>query len=225
MRWGLVWFLRGFDPFYINMFFLQIPVGTMDNFVYLVGDEVSKECAVIDCGFEAEKINEMAKKNGYKITYILLTHVHYDHSGAAETLAKQTGAQIFAHNKSKDKQRLNPENGHWIIPSNYQPLKEGDHIHLGNVEIKVFEAPGHQNDHLIFQAGKHLFTGDTLFIGRCGRVDLPDSNPQAMQQTLKRISSWEDDLMVCPGHDYGEVPLRTLKEEKMDNAYLNKNLC
>lgn len=186
----------------------------MQNLTYLIGDEITKTCAIIDCGFESEKIQETAQKNGYKITDILLTHVHYDHSGEAEKLSKITGATIYAHYKSKEKSNQNPERGHWTIPPNYQPIKESDEIHVGDLKIKVFESPGHQMDHLIFQAEKYLFTGDTLFVGRCGRVDLPDSDPEAMERTLKRISTWDDDLIVCPGHDYGDVMIRTLGEEK-----------
>ena len=216
----------------------------MDNFVYLIGDEETKECAVIDCGFEAEKIKKIAEEQGYKITHILLTHVHYDHAGAAEELQSliRNGYKpfptkkeenvgfglkpnlfpsIYAHYKSREKQSLNSEQGYWIIPEHYEPLKEGSVIKIGNQKIKVFETPGHQNDHLVFQAGKYLFTGDTLFIGRCGRVDLPDSDSKAMEQTLKRISTWDDDLIVCPGHDYGEVIMRSLKEEKKKNICLH----
>lgn len=193
----------------------------MQNFSYLLGCQKTKECAVIDCGFEAEKIQKEAEKNGYHITKIFLTHVHYDHSGAAEELAKKTRAEIFMNKKSEEKRGKNVENGMWIIPKKTTPLFPEDHIHIGEISGKVLSAAGHQSDHFLFLFDTFLFTGDTLFIDSIGRTDLPDGNPEEMKKTLNNICTLDENIFLCPGHDYGSVPLRTLREEKISNPYLH----
>ena len=202
-------------------FFRQIPVGTMKNLVYLVGCPKSKECAVIDCGFEPEKIYQEAKTHGYRITKILLTHVHYDHSGRADALSRKTGAPIYMNPKSEKKRGKNPEKGMWIIPKKTTPLLPHDTITIGEISGKVIDAPGHQSDHYLFQIHPFLFTGDTLFIGSIGRTDLPDSNPESIKSTLNTICTLDDNLFVCPGHDYGSTTMKTLRKEKENNPFLD----
>lgn len=209
-------------------FFKQIPVGEMENFAYLIGCEETKQCAAIDPGWEAEKIIQTAKENGYQITKIFLTHVHYDHSGAADEIAEKTGARIFINQKSEEKRGgENPMRGSWIIPKKNInlleiPLDKGGwrDLQIGNIKGKIITAPGHQSDHFLYIFDQYLFTGDTLFIGRIGRTDLLDSDPKDMEETLENIKLLPNNLIVCPGHDYGEVRLRKLSEEKEKNPYL-----
>ncbi len=202
------------------MFFQQIPVGHMDNFVYLIGCPKTKECAVIDCGFDPEIIQQKAKIHNYTITKIFLTHVHYDHSGSADILAALTGADIYMNPESEKKQGINPSKGMWIIPKKTIPVSGGDTIKIGEISGKVHSAPGHQNDHLLYTIGDYLFTGDTLFIGGIGRTDFMDSDPKKMNNTLNKICTLSDDLIVCPGHNYGKKKTNTLREEKETNPFL-----
>ena len=202
-----------------KMIFEQIKVGEMENFVYLVGDEKSREIAVIDAGFEPEKIIAAAKKHG-KITKIFLTHFHYDHSGAAEILAEKTGAEIFGSGKSAWKRGKNETRGAWKIPEKVTAIDENSEISIGEIPGTVLEIPGHQNDHLGFLFGKYFFSGDTVFVGRIGRTDFADSDPAKMRESLRKIAKLPDDLILSPGHDYGVVPRRTLGEEKRENEFL-----
>lgn len=202
------------------MFFRQITVGPIQNFSYLVGCGETKKCIAIDCGYDAEQVYSEAAANGYKIDRILLTHVHYDHSGAVDKLAALSGATVYCHQASEQKRGIKNQSGAWIIPTVFKPLRDGDNVVVGTLHGKVIASPGHQNDHLIFRFTPYLFTGDTLFIGHIGRTDLPDSNPAEMSRTLEKIMALPDELIVCPGHDYGEVPLRTLGEEKHQNPSL-----
>jgi glyoxylase-like metal-dependent hydrolase (beta-lactamase superfamily II) len=202
------------------MFFQQILVGEMKNFSYLVGCRKRKECAAIDCGFDAKKIQQEAIKVGYRITKILLTHVHYDHSGCTEELSLLTGAPIYMNRKSEKKRGKIAEKGMWYVPKDVNFLSEGQSIEIGDIQGKILSAPGHQSDHFLYIFGKYLFTGDTLFIGGIGRTDLPDSDPREMKKTLSKIMCLSDEYVVCPGHDYGEVKTRTLGEEKQKNMYL-----
>ena len=200
------------------MFFEQIPVGTMKNFSYLVGDAEKKVCACIDPGWEAEKILEKACQAEIKISLILLTHTHADHSGAAEALSKRTDAPIFTSNKIPQWKETHPK---FCVPKNIQGISEKERLSVGNIAIEVLETPGHQSDHLAFIIGNYLFTGDTLFIDTIGRTDLEDSEENKMKESLKKISHLRDNLIVCPGHDYGSKPLRKLREEKIYNPFLS----
>lgn len=203
-----------------SVWFRQIEVGHMQNFSYLIGCPKTKECGVIDCGFEPEKIQKTAEEGGYCITKIFLTHVHYDHSGAADDLSKITGAEILMHPKSEQKRGKTTSKGMWIIPEKTTPIQEGNTPKIGEISGKVIASPGHQSDHLLFIFGPYLFTGDTLFIGRIGRIDFPDSVPEEYPETLNKIITLNEKLIVCPGHDYGSVKTRKLEEEKRENLYL-----
>lgn len=198
---------------------IQIPVGSMANFAYLIGDEITKKAAIIDPGFETEKIIKIAEENNFKITKILLTHFHFDHSGEAEKIAKKTGAKIYGHYLAKEKNKINPL-GFWKIPKIFLPLKNKDEIVIGNMKGQAISTPGHQNDHLCFLFENNIFTGDALFIDGIGRTDLPDSDPAKMNETLKFFKSLPDDVLVYPGHDYGSVPFRTIGQEKQKNSFL-----
>jgi glyoxylase-like metal-dependent hydrolase (beta-lactamase superfamily II) len=203
-----------------DIFFRQLEVGPMQNFVYIIGCPHSKKAAVIDCGFEPEIITASLDEAGYSLEKILLTHFHYDHTGAADQLGKQTGAKIFAHPNGENKRGKVASSGMWIIPQSYQHITEGDTISLGNLQIDCLLAPGHQSDHLLYVCNSYLFTGDTLFIEKIGRTDLPDANPIAMENSLNKIIAQNGELIVCPGHDYGSVTLRKLKYEIRKNPYL-----
>ncbi len=200
------------------MFFQQLQLGPMQNFCYLLGCAETKECAVIDCGFEHEKLLQKATSNGYKITKIFLTHFHYDHSAETEALAEQTGAKIFGHESAEGKSEMG---GLFVIPEKIAFLRDDQEISIGNIQGVALHTPGHESSHMVYIFDDmYFFTGDCLFIGKSGRTDLPDSNPEDMQKSLERIKNLPDELIVYPGHDYGEVPFRTLGEEKELNPYL-----
>lgn len=197
----------------------QIPVGTMQNFAYLIADESTKEAAVVDPGFEAEKILQKAEAEHLVIKTILLTHFHYDHAAAADELAGLTGAEIFGHAHALSK-RGREEEGKWVVPKVYTALADGQPIKVGHITGRAIATPGHQADHLCYLFDECIFSGDALFIETAGRTDLPDSNAQAMFQTFEFFKSLPDGVMIYPGHDYGSVPSRTIGEEKKYNRFL-----
>jgi len=145
------------------MIFEQIEVGNMQNFSYIIGDEESKEAAVIDAGWDAEKIVEMAKD--LKIRYILLTHTHYDHINSLPKLYELTKAKIMVHeDDAKDVESFG-------IP--YETVKDKDEITMGKLKFKVIHTPGHTPGSVSYLVEGKLFTGDMLFVEAIGRVDLP----------------------------------------------------
>jgi glyoxylase-like metal-dependent hydrolase (beta-lactamase superfamily II) len=190
------------------MIIRQIKVGLIENFCYLLGDEVTKECAVIDPPANSQRIMEEVGKLGCGVKYIINTHGHADHTGGNEALKAATGAQVVAHAYCR------------VAPD--RPVDDGDVVMLGAIELKFIHTPGHTPDGVcILAGGKALFTGDTLFVGECGRTDLPGSSAEALWHSFfEKLAALPDDVMVLPGHDYGKEPFSTLGEERKTNHTL-----
>lgn len=197
------------------MIFKQLQLGSLKNFVYLIGCEQEKKAAVIDPAWEEEKIFEALKQLELDLEQIYLTHTHFDHIEAVDrVLSRFSEAKIFVH--EKEAPRLIEQKG--VIPFGY--LKGGERIRLGKLKVEVIHTPGHQPGGVCFLVYGRLFTGDTLFIGRCGRVDFPGGSATDMWQSLSKIKALPPETVIYPGHHYGEVPFRTLSEEVHRNSFL-----
>jgi len=182
----------------------QIPVGSMQNFVYLVEDERSREAMVVDSGWETQPIVKLASREGIRVKYVCATHGHFDHVDTMEKLASELGAATVAFEGSV-----------------FRPtVSVGDRgvLELGESEVEVIHTPGHTEDSVCYYDGSHLFTGDTLFIEAWGRTDLPGGSDAKLYSSLHDIiMTLPGDTVIYPGHDYGEVPFRTLGEEALKN--------
>jgi hydroxyacylglutathione hydrolase len=187
---------------------LQIPVGQMANFTYIMADESKCEAAIIDPSWNLEKIFDALKKNKWKPRYVINTHSHFDHVLGNEQVAEITGAQIVQHKNSQLIKQVS--------------VSEGDVIKIGDIPIRILHTPGHSPDSICLMVDGHLvFTGDTLFVGNCGRVDLPGSNPKEMYTSLfEKVAKLDESLIVYPGHDYGSHPTSTIGQEKRTNYVL-----
>lgn len=190
------------------MILKQVSVGSMDNFSYLIGDELSKEAAVIDPGSDAERIIDEAKRAGLQIKAILVTHTHYDHIGALSELAAKTNATVYVHKSDVSS----------IDADNVVSIDEGSIIKIGSVEVKAIHTPGHTPGGIVYQIGKKLFTGDTLFVEGCGRTDV-GGDTETMWDTIQRLRDLKDDYEIYPGHDYGSKPHSTIAHEKKHNRF------
>ena len=181
---------------------VQIPVGQMANFTYILTDENSGESAVIDPSWELEKIFAILEKNGWKVKYIINTHTHFDHILGNEQVAAVTGAKIIQHKDSTETYDI--------------PVEDGQIIQVGKIMIRIVHTPGHSKDSMSLVVNNELvLTGDTLFVGNCGRVDLPGSDASEMYDSLfEKIAKLEESLVVYPGHDYGSKKTSTIGEEK-----------
>lgn len=185
----------------------QVPVGPMQNFAYLLEDEKSKEAIAIDSGWDTEPIVRVASAEGMRVKYVCATHRHFDHVKTVDRLASQLGAATAAFAGSE----VNPKTG----------LRDGDILKLGEGRVKVIHTPGHTEDSVCYYDGSHLFTGDTLFIGAWGRTDLAGGSAATLFSSLHEIiMALPASTVVYPGHDYGEVPYRTLGEESKRNPAL-----
>ena len=181
---------------------LQVKVGTMQNFAYLLWDEQTRDAAVIDPGFEVSKIMEKIKALGLRTRYILLTHLHFDHATEVRELKRLTNAKVAFNEKEKGSEIAD------------QSIKEGDVIKLGNKEIQVIETPGHTSGGLCFFFENAIFTGDTMFTeGTFGRIDI-GGNKKDLEQSIKKILGLPENTIIYPGHDYSSKPTSTIKQEK-----------
>jgi hydroxyacylglutathione hydrolase len=183
----------------------QIPVGQMANFTYIIADEEMGEAAIIDPSWDLDKIFGILKKNGWNTKYIINTHTHFDHTLGNEPVAKVTGGKIVQHRNSLDDKQI--------------PVSEGDIIKIGKIPLRILHTPGHSKDSICLIVDEKLvFTGDTLFVGNCGRVDLAGSDPREIYHSLfDKVAKLDESLIVYPGHDYGPHPTSTIGHEKKTN--------
>jgi glyoxylase-like metal-dependent hydrolase (beta-lactamase superfamily II) len=185
----------------------QIPVGPMQNFVYLLMDEDSKEAMAVDSGWEVSSIVKVASHEGMRVKYVCATHGHFDHVKTLDQLAGELQAKTLSHENSE------------IMTT--RKVRDGDILKIGGSPVKVIHTPGHTEDSVCYHDGRNLFTGDTLFIDAWGRTDLPRGSPAKMFHSLHEIiMKLPQDTLIYPGHDYGEVPFRTLGEESRKNPAL-----
>ncbi len=189
------------------MFFKQIQQHS-DNFSYIIADEDTKEAAVVDSSFNAGEIIKIIKTQQLKLKYIINTHGHSDHTAGNTELQSIFGAQVAAYKQSK-------------IPYDI-PLDEGDPLMVGKISIKTIYTPGHTADSVcLLVDNQKLLTGDTLFVGECGRTDFPGGNSKSMYESLfDKLLKLNDDVEIYPGHDYGPKSSSTIGEEKKSNYTL-----
>ena len=189
------------------MIFKQVPVGTFQNFAYIIGDEKTRVAAIVDPAWETDRLLKLCEDLGLKVSYVINTHSHQDHTQGNEQVAKRTGAKIVMHEKASSRKDI--------------AVKDGDVIEVGSIKIGVLYTPGHCLDSICLLVDGKLLTGDTLFVGECGRTDLPGSDPSQMYDSLfNKILPLQDSIEVYPGHDYGRSPSSTIGYERRNNYTL-----
>ena len=186
----------------------QIEVGNMQNFTYILEDD-SGEAIILDPSWNLDEIEQVITRKALTVKYIVNTHHHFDHTLGNEAISKITGAKIIQHESSTLDHDISVSDGH--------------SIKFGNSELKVFHTPGHSKDGICLVGDGKIFTGDTLFVGNCGRVDLPGGSAKELYHSLHDIlSKLDDDLILYSGHNYGSTPSSTIGNEKQTNFVMQK---
>jgi hydroxyacylglutathione hydrolase len=190
------------------MFFKQVQ-RRGDNFSYIIADEAVGEAAVVDSSYNAAEISQIIKTKNFHLKYIINTHGHLDHIAGDEELRSEfPTAKTVGHRLSKSKPDL--------------PVDDDAIILLGSIRIKVIYTPGHTPDSICLLINDAiLLTGDTLFVGECGRTDLHGGDPKKMYDSLfNKLLKLDDAVLVYPGHDYGPKPSSTMGDERKSNYTL-----
>jgi len=184
----------------------------MANFSYIVGNPAAGSCFLVDPSWDIGKIEAEALAAGLKIEACILTHGHYDHSMHLEELARRLKVPVYLH--AADLFMMDMDN------SLVTTFSGGAVLTLAGIEVTAVPTPGHSPGSVCLIAGGNIFTGDTLFIGACGRVDLPGSDPKSMTDSLRRVAKLDPELIMWPGHDYGERRSVRLGDEVRLNPYI-----
>jgi glyoxylase-like metal-dependent hydrolase (beta-lactamase superfamily II) len=208
------------------MFLKQFVVGPMENFVYFIGSQTTKECYVVDPAWDIDLIVKEAEKDGMTIKGALVTHYHPDHcgghiwghdiQGVAELISKLS-VPVYANKHEVD--GILKVTG--LSRTDIKSCESGDILTIGDIALTLIHTPGHTPGSQCFLCENSLISGDTLFISGCGRVDLPGGNSDALHESLStKISKLPADTILYPGHNYDSVPHAAMHEVMQKNPYL-----
>lgn len=209
-----------------RLYLKQLEVGPMQNFVYLIGDRDKREAVVVDAAWDVDAIVEQAQRDDMRITAGLVTHFHPDHlggammgmqiQGAAELLARLP-VKIHLHRSEA------PFAGRiaGLSDSDMVLTEAGDELAVGDLTVKFLHTPGHTPGSQCFLVDGNLVSGDTLFIGSCGRVDLPGSSPEDLWRSLTgTLKALPVETVLYPGHNYSDRTTSTIGDESRKNPYM-----
>ncbi|HEV8144179.1 MAG TPA: MBL fold metallo-hydrolase [Methylomirabilota bacterium] len=203
----------------------QMELGPMQNFVYLIGDPVARQCVVVDPAWDIDTIVNTAAADDMTVTGAVVTHTHQDHVGGSleswgmpgripgiEELLERVRAKVYVHKAEREFLRG--------FGSDLVKVDNHDTLPVGRLTLTFLHTPGHTPGSQCFLVDGRLISGDTLFIGSCGRTDLPGSDPKEMYYSLtQRLAALPDDTVLLPGHNYGGEA-STIGREKRQNPFM-----
>ena len=194
----------------------------MVNFVYLIGDRLTKECMIVDPAYAIADILEIVDQDEMKLTGVLATHYHPDHVGGSMMGMKIQGVADLLE-KCQVPIHINKHETKWVARTtglNENDLVQhegGDKVSVGDVSITFVHTPGHTPGSQCFLVEQRLVAGDTLFLDGCGRTDLPGGNPGDLYTSLQTLASLPAATIVCPGHQYSALPSANLGDVVLTN--------
>lgn len=192
-------------------------LGELATNCYILIDEETKDAAVIDPADGADLLKKVIEAEGLTLRYILLTHGHRDHTFGAPDLHRMfPDAAVYIHPLDKGQVGIYRYPMDELIGEDLDFYDEGDTLPLGSLTIEVLHTPGHTGGSVCLKCGTALFTGDTLFAGSMGRIDLPGARPDLMMSSLARLAKLEGDYDVYPGH----MDITTMARERQYNLYI-----
>ena len=199
------------------MLIKTLTVGHLETNCYVVTNENTLECVVIDPGDESNTILDYIESNGLTCRAVMLTHGHFDHVGAADEVAEQTGATVYMNSRDDGRSILSPHLP-YRLPEGGINYDDGDIIDEAGLRFRIIATPGHTPGGVSIRCENALFTGDTLFRGSCGRVDLDGGDVEKAMASLRILCSLPGDYEVYPGH----MDCTSLQRERQFNFYCRR---
>ena len=199
------------------MLIKSLPVGYLDTNCYIVTNDETRECVIIDPGADSNAILDYIESNNLTPTAVFLTHGHFDHHMALGPVLDATGVSAYVHSGDvaiSDNRRQ----GQLKLDDDERLLRydEGDEINTAGMKFTVMSTPGHSPGSVTLRCQSALFTGDTLFRDYCGRTDFPGGNTEEMLASFRRLAALEGDFEVYPGH----AESSTLNRERSFNHFM-----
>ncbi|HEY2772520.1 MAG TPA: MBL fold metallo-hydrolase [Candidatus Binatia bacterium] len=204
----------------------QIEIGPMQNYVYIVADMEQRKALLVDPAWQIQGLVDELDKQDLELVGALITHYHPDHIGGdfaghhiegIQELMAARPCKIYIH--KAEAPYVQHQLG--LTPADYVQTDDSTTVDVGRIPVRLLHTPGHTPGSQCFLVGGHLVSGDTLFIGSCGRVDLPGSNPSdlyySLNQKLKRLP---DETILLPGHNYSPERTSTIAHEKQNNPFM-----
>jgi glyoxylase-like metal-dependent hydrolase (beta-lactamase superfamily II) len=198
-------------------------VGGFAENCYLVVDERQGRAVLIDPGAEPERLVAMVRAAGATLEAIWLTHAHVDHIGGIVGVRRIWNVPVYLHPADRPLyDRGAAQAAFYGLPFEQPPppehaLADDDVLRVGDLEFRVMHTPGHAPGHVVFVGEGHALGGDLLFAGSIGRTDLPFSDPARMNESLERICTLPDEVVLYPGHG----PVTSVGVERATNPFLN----
>lgn len=209
------------------MIIKQLQLGTEGVFCYLLACEESRKAVIIDPGGDENELLAIIDALQVKPLFIINTHCHPDHTCGNAIIKSATGALIIRH--MADEELLqDPDAREFFNRQGFPPslaadrlVQDGDRLVFGNYTLQIIHTPGHSPGSICLYVAGNLFTGDSLFVGAAGRVDVPGGDFTTLINSLTdKLAVLPDDTVVWPGHDYGDTPTSSIGREKKENPYI-----
>lgn len=205
------------------MIIKQFIAGQLENNMYLVMDERTKKAVLIDASALIPEITSTIKELGADVEYILLTHGHFDHIMGLNSVKQALGAEaVICKDDLVISDNINEFTRLFGFPDSTPPvyekyIKDGDIIHVGDMEIQVIHTPGHTEGGVCYLIEDKLFSGDTLFRQSVGRTDLFGGSFEKLSDSIKnKLFKLDENITVFPGHG----PATTIAYEKKYNEII-----
>jgi hydroxyacylglutathione hydrolase len=203
----------------------MLTVGPFQENCYIVGDEETRTGALIDPGDEAARIALAVERTGLSIGQIIVTHAHIDHVGAVAPLVDEYLCPVVMHEEAGAMLKTMPQQAMMMgfrfgkVPEVDRHIGDNEVLEVGSLRLRSLYTPGHAPGHLAFYEEEQgiVFSGDALFAGSVGRVDLPGGSMEVLMQSIsERLLTLPDETRVFSGHG----PETTIGRERMTNPFL-----